>query len=200
MIRYFGSFLIECVKDVCFDWRLLALGKLELRLSWLEEAPELDTVIIWRDGDLEREVVTAGSFGIFDETDYPEVFKDDFDGFQLYHRATYGALKGSESFSVHVMEHMPVAIEQTIETLRACEAEDYYTPPRNKRAWREWDHSRPGWGKRARHGHRWQGWNDTEYPWRRCAKGDQERPRKNRKARLFHDPAVGKWCRNNRSE
>ena len=76
--------------------------------------------------------------------------------------------------------------------MRECGAKDQYTPCSNKRTWREWDHGWPGWGKRARW-HRWE--DDSEnYPWRR----DQERCKKKRKACLFHDPRVGKWCRNNR--
>lgn len=117
--------------------------------------------------------------------------------------ATSSARWGSRThstYSLKATERMPKALKEAVEALRGCGAEDHSIPTRNKRAWREWDHSRPGRGKRARHGYRWQGWNGTEYPWRRCAKGDQERPKKNRKACLFHDPAVGKRCRNNRFE
>ena len=179
-----------------FDWRL-AQGELELHLSWLSVS-ELEMVIVLHDGDIEREVEVTDAFYIFTETDFPEVFTNDFDGsFQMFHRVPYGPLKGTESFSIEATERMSKALKKAAEALRGCGAKDHYIPTRTKRAWREWDHSQPGRGKRARHGYRWQGWNGTEYPWRRCAKGDQDRPRK---ACLFHNPAVGKRRRNNRFE
>ena len=107
MTRYFGSYLVDPVEDVSFAWQLGATGKMELRLSWRGQ-PELYTIIFFHDSEGEREVVVsdASSF-TFTEADEPAIFSDLFEGFKLYHHVPYGALKGVQSFSVHVTEVVP---------------------------------------------------------------------------------------------
>ena len=101
-MRHFGSYLVSSVEDVRFAWRLDAMGKMELRLSWRKQ-PELETIIFFHDNEHTREVVvTEASSFTFTESEEPAIFSTLFEGFQLYHQVPYGALKGVQSFSVHV--------------------------------------------------------------------------------------------------
>ena len=109
-MRHFGSYMVDCVQDVRFVWRLGAMGKMEICLSWRKQ-PELDTIIIFYDNTCEREVVvTDASSFTFNETDEPVIFSASFEGFQIYHQVPYGALQGVQSFSVHFTEVVPEAI------------------------------------------------------------------------------------------
>ena len=215
--------MVDCVEKVRFVWRLGATGKMELSISWRKQ-PELDTIIFFYDNTFEREVVVgdASSFTFF-EADEPAIFSASFTGFQLYNQVPYGVLQGVQSIAVHFTELVPEVIlfkGNADKKKLICRSADRHAlvqdnalhsqelvnavasmrevvqnraaPKRNKRVWCEDDCQWPGW-KCAKSS--WQDKDWKDYPWRQ--NHYWEAPR-NRRACLFHDPAVGKHCRNNR--